>query len=54
MRFKNRYLLFELVWKDGKFDDSISEAFAAGSCMLGAATLWDAMMFDEQQPALRN
>ena len=25
VRFKNRYLLFELVWKDGRFDDSISE-----------------------------
>ena len=26
MRFKNRYLLFELVWKDGKFEESISES----------------------------
>lgn len=25
VRFKNRYLLFELVWKDGRFDESISE-----------------------------
>lgn len=25
MRYKNRYLLFELLWKDGKLDDSISE-----------------------------
>ena len=28
MRFKNRYMLFELVWKDGKFDATISEALA--------------------------
>ncbi|KAL4433886.1 hypothetical protein ABPG75_000327 [Micractinium tetrahymenae] len=26
VRFKNRYLLFEVCWKDGRFDDSITEA----------------------------
>ena len=28
VRFKNRYMVFELAWKDGKFDDSISEPWA--------------------------
>ena len=41
VRFKNRYLLFELVWKDGKLDDSISErggsslALRRSYCVLG-------------------
>lgn len=26
VRFKNRYMLFEVCWKDGRFDDTISES----------------------------
>ncbi len=26
VRFKNRFLLFELIWKDGRIDESLSEA----------------------------
>lgn len=26
VRFKNRYMLFEVCWKDGRFDDTITEA----------------------------
>ena len=33
VRFKNRYLLFELAWKDGKFDDSISELPRPVACL---------------------
>ena len=44
VRFKNRYLLFELVWKDGKLDDSISEQGK------GAARL-RAMAYRRCQPA---
>lgn len=25
VRFKNRYMLFEVCWKDGRYDDTISE-----------------------------
>lgn len=33
VRFKNRYMLFDVSWKDGKFDDSISERLCSGrSC----------------------
>lgn len=38
VRFKNRYLLFELVWKDGKLDDSISERGGSSSTHRGAPT----------------
>lgn len=47
VRFKNRYLLFELVWKDGKLDDGISEQRQASgttacAALLGAAAAsWD-------------
>ncbi|KAL4419534.1 hypothetical protein ABPG77_005765 [Micractinium sp. CCAP 211/92] len=26
VRFKNRYMLFEVCWKDGRYDDTITEA----------------------------
>lgn len=31
VRYHNRYMLFEMFWKDGKFDDSISEAVLLGA-----------------------
>ena len=31
VRFKNRYLLFELIWKDGKVDLAVSEANLLGA-----------------------
>ena len=36
VRFKNRYLLFELVWKDGRLDDSISEPGGGQGAVLRA------------------
>lgn len=27
VRFKNRYFVFELTWKDGRFDEDLSELF---------------------------
>ena len=32
MRFKNRYLLFELQWKDGRLDEGLSERRAGEAC----------------------
>ena len=31
VRFKNRYLLFEMVWKDGRVDDSLTDANVASA-----------------------
>lgn len=39
VRFKNRYMVFELVWKDGKVDDTISERLAQRWAGLGAQPL---------------
>lgn len=40
MRFKNRYILLQLVWKDGKRDDSLSKPAAsrAGSLPMKLGT----------------